>query len=117
MNIFLAAGILYINFFGANPGNGPQIHFDEYCELKGSVFIEKDPSSADFRVFIEESEAFADFLVFETDNSLYADKAGLWYYIKNRGMSDFTVCLVDSKNKADFSICYTTYESMAGCSR
>jgi hypothetical protein len=119
MNIIWLSFLILAGVLGSYTDAGRDLHsgFNDFCELKGSVFIEEIPSRASFRVYLEESEAFADVLVFETDNSLYADKGGIWYFVKNRGIADFTVCMVDTKNKADFSICYTTYESMAGCSQ
>ncbi|HLF35181.1 MAG TPA: DUF6150 family protein [Cyclobacteriaceae bacterium] len=119
MNISLISGMIVAGVMG-NYGDAvkdSQERSIDFCELKGSVYIEVIPSRADFRVYLEASEAFADMLVFEADNSLYADKGGIWYFVKSRGMADFTVCMVDAKNKAEFSICYTTYESMAGCSQ
>ena len=88
---------------------------DNFCDLKGSVCIVDNPQQAYYKVYVEESEGFADMLVFKTDNSLFADRPGIWYFVKNRGFADFTIYLVDAKEKADFSIYYTTYESMAGC--
>ena len=93
----------------------PQKQELTYCELKGRVYIEENPKKALFKVYEEESEAFADLLVYETDNALFSDKAGIWYFVDNRGLADFSICFVDSKSKADFSIYYTSYESMAGC--
>jgi hypothetical protein len=103
--------ILNVNSLAINP----QIQELPYCELKGSVYIEENPKKALFKVYEEESEAFADLLVYETDNALFSDKAGIWYFVENPGLADFSICLVDSKSNADFSIYYTSFESMAGC--
>ncbi len=115
---YLASFLLAILFL--IPGNKneeiPESKVD-YCNLYGSVYIVNQQQLGNYKVFIEDSEAFADMLVYKTDNSLYADKAGVWYFVKNRDFADFTIYLVDSKEKADFSIYYTDFESMAGCSQ
>jgi hypothetical protein len=87
------------------------------CKIYGSVYIEKDPKKADFRVFIETSPAFADLMVYIQNNRLFADNAGLWFMTEKRDIADFRIYIMDEKKGADFSICYTTTESFAGCPR
>ncbi len=88
---------------------------DYYCELKGSVYIEKDKSRADYIVYVEESEAFADMLVFKEENEFFADEAGLWFFTENRGLAEFRIYITDRKSEAHFSIFYTDAPSFAGC--
>jgi hypothetical protein len=116
MTCFVLPFITFLSFLNANRQESDlRVPGLPYCDLKGKVYIEENPKKALFRVYEEDSEAFADFLVFETENALFADKAGIWYFVENRGLADFSICFVDSKGQADFSIYYTSYESMAGC--
>lgn len=85
------------------------------CKIYGSVYIESDPAKADFIVFVETSEAFADLMVYKQNNRLFADKAGLWYITEKRDIADFRIYLKEEKRGSDFSICYTSTESFAGC--
>lgn len=85
------------------------------CKIYGSVFIETDPKKADFIVFEETSEAFADLMVYKQNNRLFADKAGLWYITEKRDIADFRIYIKEEKRGSDFTICYTTTESFAGC--
>lgn len=86
-----------------------------YCHLKGPVFVENNPSRAQFRVFLEESESFADLLVFQAANALFADKPGLWYFTPARAQAAFSILFVKDRSLADFSIHYIETESFAGC--
>lgn len=85
-----------------------------FCSLHGSVFITKDRSRADFIVY-KDSEAFADFLVFEEENRLYATEDGIWYFVENRGIADFSVYFTESKGEAHFTMAYTDSPTFAGC--
>jgi hypothetical protein len=114
MNLFVTFIVILT---AANvPLSSPAVTDELYCRLKGKVFVEEVPGLADFRVYEEESEGFADMLIYETENSLFTDRGGIWYFVKNRGLADFTIYFTDSKSGADFSIYFTTFESMAGCS-
>ena len=86
-----------------------------YCELRGSVYETKNRGEATFIVFEEESEAFADFLVFEEESKLYADRSGLWYFVENRGLANFSVFFTREKSEAHFSVYFTDTSSFAGC--
>ena len=86
-----------------------------YCSLRGSVYIATDRAQADFVVYEEDSEAFADFLVFEEENRLYATEEGVWFFVENRGIADFSIYLTQSKGTADFIIAYTDSPTFAGC--
>lgn len=86
-----------------------------YCQLKGPVFVESDPSRVQYRVFLEDSESFADLVVFKASNSLFADKPGLWYFTPARAQAAFSIMFVKDRAQADFSIYYIETESFAGC--
>jgi hypothetical protein len=90
------------------PGN-------EYCELKGAVFVEEVESFAKYKVFIEDVEAFADLMVYRESSQSFADRAGLWYFTDVRAFADFTVAFTDVKAFANFSIFFTDFKSIAGC--
>jgi hypothetical protein len=104
--------LITLNGFTLSAQNINQPYF---CELRGSVFIEENPDRADLLIFEEDSEAFADLLVYETDNALFADRPGIWYFTNDRAFANFSVCFVESKNNADFSVYFTSFESFAGC--
>ena len=87
----------------------------KFCSLRGSVFIATEKAQADFIVYEEESEAFADFLVYEEENRLYATEEGVWFFVKNRGIADFSIYLTKSKGEADFVFAYTSSSTFAGC--
>lgn len=87
----------------------------EFCKLYGSVYIAEERSQADFLVYEEDSEAFADFLVYEEENRLYATEEGVWFFVKNRGIADFSIFFTNSKGEADFVIAYTDSPTFAGC--
>ena len=107
MNFIL---IVLLIAFGGNKN-----HQMQYCQLHGSVYIAEDRAQADYIVFEEDSEAFADFLVFEEENRLYATEEGVWFFVENRGISDFSVFFTKSKGEADFIIAYTDSPTFAGC--
>jgi len=111
MKILLLLALL---LFGLNSSehNDQQIKF---CNLRGSVYIATDRTQADFVVYEEDSEAFADFLVYEEENRLYATEEGVWFFVENRGIADFSIYLTQSKGDADFVIAYTDSPTFAGC--
>ena len=88
-----------------------------YCNLYGTVFIEKNPRYADFRVFVEETEGSADLWVYPIEDKLFADKPGLWHFTTKRDFADFIIYIDDQKYLADFSIYYIDVESFAGCNQ
>lgn len=94
---------------------GEANHQMQFCQLHGSVYITEERAKADFIVFEEDSEAFADFLVFEEENRLYATEEGVWFFVGNRGIADFSVYFTNSKGEADFVIAYTDSPTFAGC--
>jgi len=87
----------------------------DYCQLRGSVYIEEFPADADILVYEEDSEAFADMLIYKADNALFADKPGIWYFVDQKAFADFTIGFVDVKHHADITIYFTSFESFAGC--
>jgi len=87
----------------------------DYCKLKGAVYIEEVANFANFRVFIQEVEAFADMKVFKEEAETFATEAGYWYFTDVRGFADFTIYLEEVPGFADFSIAYTEFRASAGC--
>lgn len=88
------------------------------CRIYGSVYLETDPSRRSYcfgSVYVEPEEAFANVLVFKEDNKLFADKAGLWAEAPARNFADYVLFVTPDRNRADFSIHYTTMRSFAGC--
>ena len=86
-----------------------------YCSLRGTVYIAKERAQADFIVYEEESEAFADFLVYEEENRLYATEEGIWFFVENRGIADFSIYFTQSRGEEDFRIAFTDSPTFAGC--
>ncbi len=87
----------------------------EFCEVYGTVYVEKERSRADYLVYQEKNEAFADLLIYKEANRAYADREGIWYFTDNRGMADFTVYYTKERGQAHFSLFFTDTESFAGC--
>jgi len=86
-----------------------------WCQLKGAVFVDSNPSRVQYRVYLEESESFADLLVFKASNTLFADKPGLWYFTEARAQAAVSILMVKERSLADFSIHFVDTESFAGC--
>ena len=87
----------------------------EYCKLRGAVYIEESPKFANFIVYEEDSEAFADVLIFEEDNKLFADAPGKWYFVDSKGLADFTVYFTEDESKSHFSAYFVDSDTFAGC--
>ena len=85
------------------------------CRIFGAVYVEENKSRAQFLVFEEETESFADILIFEEENRLFADQSGMWYFVEERGMADFTIYFTKNRGTADFSVYFTDVASFAGC--
>lgn len=85
------------------------------CDLYGAVYVEETPGFARYKVFVEDVEAFSNLLVFEESSFAFASKPGHWYFTKNRTEANFTIGFTDTKAFADFSIFYTSFQSLAGC--
>jgi len=86
-----------------------------YCNLHGSVYETSEKQGADFWVYEEESEAFADLIVFEEENQLYADQPGVWFFVENKGLADFSIYFTTEKSEADFILYFTDSSTFAGC--
>ena len=86
-----------------------------YCNLQGSIFATETKQGADFWVYEEESEAFADMFIFEEENKLYATEPGIWYFVDNIGLADFTIYFTKEKSEADFVVYFTDSITFAGC--
>ena len=85
------------------------------CELKGTVFIERNRISADYKVFLLEQEDFADMLVYKVASPKRAKRKGHWYFSKVKPEADFSICVVSRLEEADFSLAYTAFRDYAGC--
>ena len=98
-------------------GNSPSVFSAQvdFCRVFGSVYIEKNPRLADYRVYEEESEAFCDIKIFEVDARPYADRQGLWHFTDTKAFADFTIYFEPKKGLADFSVYFIDVESFAGC--
>jgi hypothetical protein len=86
-----------------------------WCQLKGAVYVDSNPSRVQYRVFIDDSESFADMLVFKASNTLFADRPGLWYFTEARAQAAVSILIVKDRSLADFSIHFVDTESFAGC--
>ena len=89
----------------------------DFCKIYGSVYVEKNPRYADYRVYVEDSESFCDVIVFQSENRLFADAPGLWHFTSKKGFEDFSICFEKERGLADFTIFITQTESFAGCNR
>lgn len=88
----------------------------QICNLRGYVFQLDDPYMADVKVFVEENEVFSQLLVYKTDMLTFQGAtSGVWCWVKDRTLADFTIGFVTSANQADVVITYTNFESLAGC--
>jgi len=100
------------------PAAKPTVLAPKYCEIYGSVYLERDPrrkANTQYTIFEETEEAFANLVVYKEDNKLFADKPGLWYITTNRDFADFVIFVSPNRNVADFSVNFTTVRSFAGC--
>ena len=100
-------------------GNSPAVYSSQgqvnFCQLFGSVYIEKNPKLADFRVYEEDSEAFCDIKIFKVESRVYADREGLWHFTDTEAFADFSIYFEKKKGLADFSVYFIDVESFAGC--
>ena len=90
----------------------------DFCQIYGSVYLERDPrkqSGTQFTIYEESEEAFANLVVYKEDNKLFADAKGLWYITPNRDFADFVIFVTPNRNLADFGVYFTTIRSFAGC--
>lgn len=86
-----------------------------WCNLRGSVYETPTKQGSDFWVYEEDSEAFADMLIFEEENKLYATEPGIWYFVENKGLADFSIYFTEEKSEADFVVYFTESTTFAGC--
>lgn len=106
-----------IAFSGLLINSGSKKASYDPCKLFGTVYVEKNPHYAHFKVYEEESEAFADVLVYEEENRLYADEQGLWSFTDKKEFADFYIYWEKSRGLADFTVYFTEFESFAGCNK
>jgi hypothetical protein len=112
MNFLLYLSLLQILF------SQPTAKKDEIsiCDAYGSIYIETDNrNKADFTVYLSKENSFPDLKVYLEENQLYADKAGHWYFVKDREMADYVIFIEKDKGRARYSVFYTDIESQAGC--
>ncbi|KAA9325498.1 hypothetical protein F0P94_17500 [Adhaeribacter soli] len=89
-----------------------------FCQIYGSVYLERDPkrqAGTQFTVYEESEDAFANLVVYKEDNKLFADEPGLWYLAPNRDFADFVIFVTPNRNLADFGVYFTKTRSFAGC--
>ncbi|UZR95911.1 DUF6150 family protein [Chondrinema litorale] len=87
------------------------------CDVYGTAFEVKNVFEATYRVYLEEDEYSADLIVFKETNELMADDTGLWFFTKNKAFAEFTICYVEDRNLADFTVHYTDVDVEAHCNR
>ena len=116
MNIFFLFFPLFLSFLPESEKKqiNDQITF---CDVYGTSFEVKNVFEATYRVYLEEDEYSADLIVFKETNELMADKTGLWFFTKNKAFAEFTICYVEDRNMADFTIYYTDVDVEARCNR
>ena len=113
--------VLFIYFAGVlNLGSAaPNKEFiglqNNYCELKGSVYIEQIASFADYKIYVEDVESFADFSVYKEENPAFTTEVGAWHFTDVKAYADFSIYFEDVKSFADFSIYYTRFRGDTGC--
>lgn len=107
--------IIAVSGIFINSGSSRKLY--DPCKIFGTVYVEKNPRYAHFKVYEEDSEAFADILVFEEENRLYADKKGIWSFTDKKEFADFYIYWEDQRGLADFSVYFTDFESFAGCNK
>lgn len=111
--------ILLITLFFNSPQDVPPPQPRNVCDIFGTTFVEKTTNvfAATYRVYLEEDEYAADLVVFKETNELMADKTGLWFFTKNKAFSEFTICFVEDRNMADFTVYFTDIDVEARCNR
>ena len=90
----------------------------KYCQIYGSVYLERNPqrrAGTQFTVYEEEEAAFSNLVVYKESNKLFADAPGLWYLAPNRDFADFVIFVTSNRNLADFSVHFTDSRAFAGC--
>lgn len=90
-------------------------HGEDYCQLKGAVYVEEVESFATYRVYVEDVERFANMRIHKESNHSFADQPGRWYFTDTKAFADFSIAVVQVRAFADFSIYYTDFQSLAGC--
>jgi len=116
MSIFRKRRIILIAVLFLS-GGSPSVFSNQvdFCKIFGSVYVEKSPQKADYRVFKEESEVFSTIKVFPVDARPYADKPGLWHFTDKKEFADFTIYYEPKRSLADFTVYFIDVESFAGC--
>lgn len=111
----LLAAFWLVSSSQTNPATTESTQDKDYCKLKGSVYVEKVASFADYKVYLESVESFADLKVYKESSSTFADKPGYWFFTDVRSFADFTIYLESTRSFADFSVHYTQYRYATGC--
>lgn len=89
-----------------------------YCNIYGSVYLERDPkykNTASYTVFLNEDEAFANMVVYRESNKLFADGTATWYITPKKAFADHILFVTDNRNLADFGVYFTDARSFAAC--
>lgn len=90
----------------------------DYCDIYGSVYLERDPrykNTASKIVFLNEEEAFANLVVYRENNKLFADGRGIWFITPTKAFADHILYVTDQRLQADFTVYFTDVRSSATC--
>jgi len=88
---------------------------DDYCQIFGIIYFEKNKHEAHATVYFEEDEPQANLLVFKEDNRLFADEEGIWYVTDNPALANYKLFVTKEKRFADFSVNYIDDRAFVGC--
>lgn len=90
----------------------------DYCDIYGSVYLERDPrykNTASRIVFLNEEEAFANMVVYRENNKLFADGRAIWFITPTKAFANHILYVTDQRHQADFTVYFTDVRSSATC--
>lgn len=88
---------------------------NNYCDIYGVIYFEKNRYAAQASIFIEEDETRANLLVFKEDNKLFADQEGLWYITENPSIAHYRLYKTNERRDADITIAFIEERAFVGC--
>ena len=107
--------LIYISILLTSVFNKSSVRIDDFCQVYGIIYFEKNKNYADALVYLEEDETRADLLIFKEDNRLFADEEGIWYITDNPTLANYKLYVVKEKGYADFSVNYIDDRAFVGC--
>ncbi|MFD3002135.1 DUF6150 family protein [Pontibacter toksunensis] len=117
--IFWIALLPMFNSPAAAPAAAGETRFGrDYCDIYGSVYLERDPkykNTASRIVFLNEEEAFANMVVYRENNKLFADGRAIWFVTPTKAFADHILYVTDQRHQADFTVYFTDVRSSATC--